>query len=184
MRTHSPHRFVAALLALSLVAVGGAAALTATPAGSADAADLQSVQSQRSQMQVNASFDVQGDAVRLPAVENATVTGQTNLSAGTEVTLRLQSAGDAENPFLKSTTATVTEDGSFRATVNLSNVEPSTDAELTLQTADAGTVAEADAQVVAADATTDSETATTSPGFGLVAGGCALLGAALLARRD
>lgn len=184
MRTHSPHRFVAALLALSLVAVGGAAALTATPAGSADTADLQSVQSQSSQMQVNASFDAQSDAVRLRAVENATISGQTDLSAGTEVTVRLQSASNADNPFIKTTTATVAEDGSFQATVDLSTVEPPTDAELTLRTADAGTVATADAQVVSADATTATETATTSPGFGLVAGGCALLGAALLARRD
>ena len=185
MRQHSL-QFVAALLALGLVAVGGAAAFTATPADGSPATALQPIQSQSSQPNVNASFDAQYEAVRLRATENATVTGQTNLSAGTEVTLRIQSVSDAENPFLKTTTATVTEGGDFQVTVDLSMVDPPVGAELTLQTESAGTVATADAQVVSPEATTagaTTTTETTSPGFGLVAGGCALLGAALLARR-
>ncbi|MFC7140072.1 BGTF surface domain-containing protein [Halosimplex aquaticum] len=64
------------------------------------------------------SLEYEGDRLTLAALENETVRGETNLSAGSEVTVRLTSTSDA-SPFLVQNTATVAEDGTFAAPVDL-----------------------------------------------------------------
>ncbi|WP_415383176.1 BGTF surface domain-containing protein [Halosimplex sp. TS25] len=64
------------------------------------------------------AFDYEGDRLTLAALENETIRGETNLSAGSEVTVRLTATSDA-SPFLVQSTATVGEDGAFAAPVDL-----------------------------------------------------------------
>ncbi|WP_459194666.1 BGTF surface domain-containing protein [Halosimplex sp. J119] len=64
------------------------------------------------------SLEYEGDRLTLAALENETVRGETNLSAGSEVTVRLTSTSDA-SPFLVQNTATIGEDGAFAAPVDL-----------------------------------------------------------------
>ncbi|MFB6118005.1 BGTF surface domain-containing protein [Halosegnis sp.] len=52
--------------------------------------------------------------------DTATVTGQTRFAAGTQLRVRLRSAGSS--PFIRSSEATVEQGGSFMATVDLSSV--------------------------------------------------------------
>jgi len=84
-------------------------------------------------------FDFDGEAITLSAAPDQEISGQTDLAAGTDVAVRLQSTGGG-SPFLQRPTTTVDEDGRFSVQVNLSGVEPG-DAVATLR-ADGETVAE------------------------------------------
>jgi len=65
---------------------------------------------------------VSGDGdLTLETVEGERVRGETDLEPGTNLTIRLRSSG--ENPFLVSAATTVGEDGTFRATFDLSGVD-------------------------------------------------------------
>jgi hypothetical protein len=70
------------------------------------------------------SFDYAGDRLTLSAADNQTVRGETSLPAGTEVTVVLDSVGSDRSTtglrWVESyASATVTEDGTFSATVDL-----------------------------------------------------------------
>lgn len=93
----------------ALVGIYGIPGLT--DGGTADAAEVP-------------RFDHDGDRLTLEPAEGQTIQGQTDLAAGTELSVRLRSSG--ENPFLKSQTATVDESGAFEATFDLSGVEGGT----------------------------------------------------------
>jgi len=84
-------------------------------------------------------FNFDGEAITLSAAPDQQISGQTDLAAGTDVAVRLQST-DGESPFLVRPTTTVGEDGRFSVQFNLSTVEPG-DAVATLR-ADGETVAE------------------------------------------
>lgn len=62
----------------------------------------------------------EGDALALDAAADQTIRGRTDLAAGTELIVRMRSTG--QNPFIRSVDVTVGEDGTFAATVDLSNV--------------------------------------------------------------
>ena len=156
----------------------------------------------------NTTVDYEGERLTLVSGPNATVTGETDLASGTNLTVRVRSSG--ESPFLRSAPATVSEDGAFTTTFNLTQVSDGTNATVTVSGAE-GPLTEADARI-AADPTptptvspspTPSETPppTTSPnvtedgttpdgdtggdgtGFGVVVGLLALVAAGLLAGR-
>ncbi|WP_135365593.1 BGTF surface domain-containing protein [Halosimplex halophilum] len=94
----------------------------------------------------NTTLDYDGDALTLEPASDRSIAGETDLPAGTEVTIRLRSAGDS-SPFLKSAAATVTEDGRFSAAVNMSAVPAGSTFEVTVRH-DGDTVATADGEVV------------------------------------
>ena len=58
----------------------------------------------------------------LRAAEGQAIAGRTDVAAGESLTVRLQSVGDAATPFLRSTGATVRDDGTFETTVDLSTL--------------------------------------------------------------
>lgn len=137
------------------------------------------------------------DGLTLDPVENATVEGESELDAGTELTVRIRSVGDAETAFVRQATATVEDDGTFAASVDLSDAAAGDRFEVTVRH-DGDTVASADGELAGgSDATTtgsesDSETESgdasgaTVPGFGFGAAltaGTLLSAAAALRRR-
>ncbi|WP_101296412.1 BGTF surface domain-containing protein [Halegenticoccus soli] len=63
------------------------------------------------------------DKVEVEASENATISGDTNVAPGTDITFRLQSESGADNPFFMTETMNVTQDGSFEGTFDFSEVE-------------------------------------------------------------
>jgi PGF-CTERM protein len=149
------------------------------------------------------TLDYEGEYLTLVSGPDATVSGETSLDPGTNVTVRVRSTGSS--PFLVSEVATVSEDGTFSATMNLTQVADGTNATVSVRHADER-LAEADA-VVAADPTptpsptpsdptatqTDDQGTTPGggdssafgPGFGVAAALLALVAGGLLAtRRD
>ncbi|QLH79750.1 hypothetical protein HZS55_21720 [Halosimplex rubrum] len=95
----------------------------------------------------NTTLDYDGDALTVESAPGQTIAGETNLSAGTEVELRIKSTTDT-SPFIKFTTATVTDDGRFSTAVNTSAVAPGATFEVTVRH-DGDTIALADGEVVA-----------------------------------
>jgi|GEM_PF-873913 len=71
------------------------------------------------------SIDHDGANLTLEAGPNQTVTGETGLDPGTTVQVRVVSTDDA-NPYLFAGETTVAEDGTFAATLDLSDVPPNT----------------------------------------------------------
>lgn len=67
----------------------------------------------------------EGEQLTLQAEADQVVEGRTDLGEGENVSVRLRSTG--ENPFLKTRTATVDDDGAFEATFDLSDVEGDAD---------------------------------------------------------
>ncbi|WP_436923446.1 BGTF surface domain-containing protein [Halosimplex amylolyticum] len=110
---------------------------TAVPANGTDEA---------SETDHNTTLDYEGDALTLESAPNQTVTGETDLAVGTNVTVRLVSSGGS-SPFLKSARTTVTEDGRFRTAVNMSTVPPGTEFEVTVRH-DGAQIENADGEVV------------------------------------
>ncbi|WP_255150010.1 BGTF surface domain-containing protein [Halorarius halobius] len=68
-----------------------------------------------------ASLEYEGDAVTLRSATGQTVSGTTSLDAGQHVAVRMHGSG--ESPFLKSQSATVTDDGTFSVAYNMSGVD-------------------------------------------------------------
>lgn len=93
------------------------------------------------------TLDADGDALTVESASGQSIAGETDLPAGTEVTIRLTSTG-ATTPFLRSATATVGDDGRFSAAVNMSAVDPGSTFEVTVRH-DGDTLAIADGEVVA-----------------------------------
>ncbi|MFC7098678.1 BGTF surface domain-containing protein [Halobaculum marinum] len=131
------------------------------------------------------SLTTMNETVRVHAVENATIEGSADLSAGTTVSVRIQSTDDTSPQFFKSADATVGEDGTFAAEFDLADLAPGDSFSVTVAT-DTSTVAEAEGAVVAADepvTPTATATETTGPGLGPVAAVSALAAAAAAAHR-
>ncbi|WP_255195084.1 BGTF surface domain-containing protein [Halorarius litoreus] len=70
-------------------------------------------------------FHVTGERITVQNTTGQTVRGATSLDPGTNVTVRARSSGSS--PFLKSTVATVRENGTFVATFDFSGVDPGTE---------------------------------------------------------
>lgn len=78
------------------------------------------------------TIDHDGENVTLAAASGQTVSGQTDLDAGSTLELRLAST-DASNPFLQTRDATVAENGSFATTLNLGGVAAGATGNLTVR---------------------------------------------------
>lgn len=78
-----------------------------------------------------------GTPVELEADGNATVSGTTTLDAGTELSVRVQSADGATPRFFRVAEATVGEDGSFAATFDLSDITSERDVNVSVRAPDA-----------------------------------------------
>jgi len=78
------------------------------------------------------TIDHDGENVTLAAAPGQTVSGQTDLDAGTTLDVRLTST-DASNPFLQTREATVAENGSFATRLDLGAVSPGATATLTVR---------------------------------------------------
>ena len=71
------------------------------------------------------SFDQNDDdLVTTTAEANATITGTTNVAPGTELTVVIRSGEEAQSPFIEAKTVTVSTDGTFVATFDLSAQVP------------------------------------------------------------
>jgi PGF-CTERM protein len=108
------HR-TAVLLWLVTLLVAGAGVAAATGAPPAVQAE-------------NTTVDYSGEAVTIVTERDATVTGETSLDAGTNLTLIMRSSG--ENPFLTMNRTTVRKDGRFAATFDLADVPDGANATL------------------------------------------------------
>lgn len=87
--------------------------------------------------------------IEVAASENATVSATADAEAGTELDVRLRST-DGDSPgFLKSTVATVEDDGAFTAEFDLSDVTSEREAELTVRDGEGDVDATADVRVIA-----------------------------------
>ena len=171
----------AALLALVILLVAGTGLAAATGAPSAVQAE-------------NTTVDHDGEAVTLVTGSNATVSGETGLDAGTDLTLVMRSTGSS--PFLASSETTVAEDGRFVATFDLADKPDGANATLTVRSGDE-TLTEVPVRLVAeptptasptperTDSSTSSNTSSgDGPGFGSLVALLAVLGtASVLARR-
>lgn len=67
------------------------------------------------------TIDTADGALTLDAAANQTVSGESDLAAGTELSVRLRSTSPS-TPFLRAADATVQDDGTWTATVDLSSV--------------------------------------------------------------
>ena len=93
-----------------------------------------------------------GDRLVVEAATAQAVVGETDLSAGTTLSVRIRSA-EADQPFLKTATATVTADGTFRARFDFSGVSPGATFDATVSH-DGSRLASAAGEVVCAGCTT------------------------------
>ena len=140
----------------------------------------------------NGSFTYDGDTMLVANTSEATISGETSLDAGTEVTVSLRSSSGSSAPFLKTNTVTVAENGTFSATFDLYGIPAGTQFVAGAR-ANGTDLAEVEGRVVdelppETTTTTTESTETTNgegqPGFGVAAALVALAGAALVARRD
>lgn len=126
-------------------------------------------------------FTLETDAI--PSTGNATVSGTTTLDSGTELRIRLRSVGETEPAFIRSTTATVGDDGAWTATANLSAVEIHDRISVTVAAAEGDAAETFEASLRNDRASGSGEAPISTPGFGVVAAVAALLAsAAVLAR--
>jgi hypothetical protein len=95
--------------------------------------------------------------VQVEAAAGQTISGTTELPAGTDLTVRLRSSS-TENPFVIPKNATVSDDGNFDVTVNMSRYSPGTTFDVTVLD-DGTTIEEADGEIVA-DASPTTERTT------------------------
>lgn len=157
-------------LLIALLTVGGLAFGTAAVA--AQDAGVQVTQS--------------GDTVVVRNATDATIAGTSNLSAGTNVSVRLQSTGDTQPQFLKTDTVSVADDGSFEADFDLSR-QSNGDTFTVTVVSDGETVAETEGVVRASGASTTTAGETGSdaatPGFGPLVGVLAVLAVGAAAAR-
>lgn len=79
----------------------------------------------------NATFFADDSQLTLPATSDAQLRGQTDLTPGTNVSMRLRST-NAENPFIYSQEATVGENGTIAVTYNMSTVDSRTEFEASI----------------------------------------------------
>jgi hypothetical protein len=123
--------FVVMLAALAVfggvtaTVVASADATTAAPAGDWNAgADSASADP-------NATIDYDGERLVVEQTSNQTITGETTLDPGTQVTVRARSANSA-SPFLRSSVATVADNGTFAAEIDFAEVADGTEFTITV----------------------------------------------------
>ncbi|QLD91157.1 PGF-CTERM sorting domain-containing protein [Natronomonas salina] len=92
--------------------------------------DVESVNDDFGLVERSAEFDTEGDEVVVSASENAEISGETSVAPGTEFNIRARATG--ENPFLKTATATVGEDGTFSGEFDFSDVESEQEFQVTI----------------------------------------------------
>jgi len=113
-----------------------------------------------------------------------TIAGTTTLDPGTELQVRVQSAGETDPQFLKTQAATVGEDGSWNATFDLSAVETHDSITITVAGPDGNRTADFDVPIRNDQSTpTESGSGTSTPGFGAVVAVAGVLGSAVVLRR-
>jgi len=64
----------------------------------------------------------ENETLRLDAAEGQVIEGRTGVDAGENLTIRLQSVDNASTAFLINTETTVSDDGTYRTTVDLSSI--------------------------------------------------------------
>lgn len=121
----------AALVLLALVAMAGCSSLGGVPG---------------TDTETGPGLVTEGESLTLEPAASQAVEGRTDLAAGAEVAIRLRASGG--QPFLKSESTTVENDGTFAATFNMSGVEPGTAFDVTVSH-NGTTVIEADGRVAA-----------------------------------
>jgi len=118
-------RFVAALavgVAVGLVTVSGATAAGPAASGPAVTAPAPAdAPTDATATDDGTTIDTGNGTLTLSAAPNRTISGESDLDAGTALTVRLRSSGSA-TPFLRTADATVGADGTWTATVDLSSV--------------------------------------------------------------
>ena len=183
--TMHAHR-TAALIWLAALLVAGAGVAAANGAPPAIQAE-------------NTTVDYSGEALTLATERDATVTGETTLDAGRNLTLIMRSSG--ENPFLTMNRTTVREDRGFLATFDLAGMPDGANATLMIRSG-GEQVTEVPVRLVAertptptasptaeptpvpTDSPTPSNTSSgDGPGFGGLATSFAVLGTALAVSR-
>lgn len=145
--TMHAHR-TAALLVLVTVLVAGTGVAAATDAPPAVRAE-------------NTTIDYSGDAVTLVTESDATVSGETALDPGTELSVTLRSS-NSEQPFLLSNDTTVREDGRFVAGFDLADTADGVNATLVVRS-DGEELARVAARLVAEPTPTPTESPTPDP---------------------
>lgn len=109
-------------VAFGLAAVSGVVAFdTGNPLGDADRQANGTVTGDDGQSVDGTRLATENGTVTLRAAPDQTVSGRTDLAAGTTLSVRVQSESPS-TPFLRTAETTVTEDGTFAVTVNLSQV--------------------------------------------------------------
>ena len=113
-------RLTAVLVAaLAVVAVSGAVALDGGVGIRQDSESGREVPGESVDGTVIAT---EGDGLTLNASEGQVVAGRTDLAPGERITVRIVSVPNASTPFVRTTETTVTDNGTFDATVDLSRV--------------------------------------------------------------
>lgn len=131
-----------------------------------DEDDQESAGNQFQLVDREAEFDTVNDTVRVAPAENETITGETTVAPGTEITVRARATG--ESPFLLTNTTTVNPDGTFAGTFDFSDVSVGQEFNTTIRSQSFeddvetdGLVTETDlAEVEISNQTTDGTTAT------------------------
>ena len=127
-------------------------------------------------------FQLETESVSSTA--EVTIAGTTTLDPGTELQIRVQSAGETDPQFLKTQAATVGEDGSWNATFDLSAVETHDSITITVAGPDGNQTADFDVPIRNDQSTpTESRSDTSTPGFGVVVAVAGVLGSAAVLRR-
>lgn len=145
-------------------------------------------------------LDTGGEEVTLRAVSDQEIRGETTVSEGSTVLVRLRSSG--ESPFIRRQEATVEEGGVFTVTFDLSDVSADDPTEVTieirrsdgallrevmgtLQPAEAAQTSTESQPTTSSSVTTNTNSQTPGqPGFGTLVAVLALLGIAVLASRS
>ncbi|MFB6173301.1 MAG: BGTF surface domain-containing protein [Halobacteriales archaeon] len=157
-RTHGVAGVAAVCLLAALAAVSaggvpfagdGAPSDSTTPGGDATTQTPRDADATDNPSDDGTTIDYEGDRLTLAALPNETVSGEAALPAGTELTVRLASESSA-SPFLVQETATVAENGTFAAPVDLVGVANGTRFSVTVRH-DGETVATAPGIVVGGD---------------------------------
>jgi hypothetical protein len=112
----------AAILLIIGISLGTAAIAAGTGLGGITISDTSSESPTTQPDEINGtSFLTDNGTLTLQAASEQVIRGQTALPAGTTITIRLRSTSST-TPFLRSTSATVADNGTFRTTIDLSQV--------------------------------------------------------------
>jgi PGF-CTERM protein/surface glycoprotein (TIGR04207 family) len=97
-----------------------------------------------------------GEPVNVSASATQTISGETTVAPGTELSLRVRSSGDTQPSFLKTATVYVSENNTFSGTFDFSEQEVGDTFEVTVRNGPADSVS-ADGNIVEGGAATETE---------------------------